>query len=287
MSGLPRGLVGTRSTGQIQIKGDCFNCLLDTGSQVTTVPHSFYNTYLSDHEVKPLNDLLEIEGANGQSVPYLGYIELNITFPPDFLGSTVTVDTLALVVPDLEWSQPLILVGTNTLDSVYSKHFNNHPGQPFRPEFSGYQVFFKVLQSRHKHSLDDQFATLQLRHSLTISAGQTAVLEGFLATRALQGEKAVVIEHPVSCSMPGGLMVKYCLANLPTHQPCHLPVIVKNESDHVVTIPARTIIAEVSVFHSIYSKEQSIHSFQPADTPSPLSTTLEILHLHLNGSNVS
>ena len=55
---LPRGLVGTKSTGQVQIKGCQFNCLFDTGSQVTTVPHSFYNAFLSDHEIKPLNDLL-------------------------------------------------------------------------------------------------------------------------------------------------------------------------------------------------------------------------------------
>lgn len=56
--------MGTRSTGEIGIKGMNFNCLFDTGSQVTTVPHSFYNTYLSVHEIKPLNNLLEIEGAN-------------------------------------------------------------------------------------------------------------------------------------------------------------------------------------------------------------------------------
>ncbi|XP_072300247.1 bone morphogenetic protein receptor type-2-like [Eucyclogobius newberryi] len=45
---------------------------------------------------RPLDDLLEVEGANGQAVPYLGYISLNITFPPDFLGTPIDVATLAL-----------------------------------------------------------------------------------------------------------------------------------------------------------------------------------------------
>lgn len=265
---LPRGLVGTKSTGQIQIKGNTVNCLLDTGSQVTTVPHSFYNKYLSDHEIKPLNDLLEIEGANGQSVPYLGYIEINITFPPDFLGSTIIVDTLALVVPDLKQSQSLVLVGTNTLDSVYLEHCDTHPDHPFQPSASGYQAVVKILQHRHRHSLDDHYATLQLNHPCTILAGQTTVLEGLLATRLLQGEKAVVIEHPTSYSLPGGLVVQTCLVDLPASQPCFLPVVVTNESDHPITIPARAIIAEVGAFQNICTKEQSIHSGQSPDMPS-------------------
>lgn len=103
---LPKGLVGTRSTGEVKIKGINFHCLLDTGSQVTTISHFFYNTHLSDHKIKPINDLLEIEGANGQRVPYIGYVELCLTFPPEFTGEEMDINTLALVVPDLRSSQP-------------------------------------------------------------------------------------------------------------------------------------------------------------------------------------
>lgn len=102
--------MGTRSTGAVKIKGTNFHCLFDTGSQVTTVSHSFYNTYLSDHEIKPLNDLLEVEGANGQSVPYIGYVELRLTFPPEFIGEEMDIETLALVVPDLQSSEPSVLM---------------------------------------------------------------------------------------------------------------------------------------------------------------------------------
>ena len=83
---LPSGLVGTRSTAQVTINGKQVNCLLDTGSQVTTVPHSFYEQHLAEQEIKPLHDLLEVEGANGQSVPYQGYIEMTVVFPQAFLG---------------------------------------------------------------------------------------------------------------------------------------------------------------------------------------------------------
>lgn len=72
--------------------------LLDTGSQVTTIPVSFYNEHLSDKPIHSLNEVLHIEGAAGQSVPYLGYVETTIAFPEDFLGSKFSLQTLALVV---------------------------------------------------------------------------------------------------------------------------------------------------------------------------------------------
>lgn len=54
------------------VRGEEVNCLLDSGSQVTTVPESFYKQHFSEQEIKPLHDLLEVEGANGQLVPYFG-----------------------------------------------------------------------------------------------------------------------------------------------------------------------------------------------------------------------
>lgn len=60
-----------------------------------------------------LSELLEVEAANGQTVPYTGFIEIDITFPRYCFGSEITVTTLALVVSET------LLVGTNTLNSVY------------------------------------------------------------------------------------------------------------------------------------------------------------------------
>lgn len=45
---LPRGLIGTESTVQVKI-GDDVSCLLDTGSQVTTVSQSYHQQHLSTH----------------------------------------------------------------------------------------------------------------------------------------------------------------------------------------------------------------------------------------------
>lgn len=75
---LPKGLIGSKSTANVKING------VDTGSQVTAVSQSFYNLYLSNHTIHPVSDTLEIEGANGQSLPYAGYVQLHVKFPTEF-----------------------------------------------------------------------------------------------------------------------------------------------------------------------------------------------------------
>ncbi len=112
---LPKGLVGARCVAEVSIAGEKCHCLLDTGSQVTTVPKSFYEQHLSAYPINSLDDILEVEGANGFSVPYDGYIKVDITFPEEFLGATFEVATVALVIPDVKsHTQPLVLIGTNT-----------------------------------------------------------------------------------------------------------------------------------------------------------------------------
>lgn len=269
---LPKGLVGTKSTGEVKIKGTNFHCLFDTGSQVTTVSHSFYNTYLSDLAIKPLNDLLEVEGANGQSVPYIGYVELSLTFLPDFVGEEMDIDTLALVVPDLRTSQPPVLIGTNTLDVVYDQHCQSET--KFHPVPFGYRAVHKILEIRRKLTTDDYHGIIKIQSSIpeTIPARQTVVLDCLAICPFLQGEKEVVIQHPTSFSLPGGLMVKSGLVDLPPVQPAHLPVVITNESDHDVVIPARAAVAELSAIQTILYKEQSVRP--PSDSTEPNQTKL-------------
>lgn len=121
---LPEGLVGSCCTANVKIAGVSFNCLLDTGSQVTMIPVSVYNQQFSDQPVKSLCDLLQVEGAAGQAVPYLGYVEMVVTFPSEFLGADFDVATLALVVPDVGGHQSSVLIGMNTLEPLYSQYMD-------------------------------------------------------------------------------------------------------------------------------------------------------------------
>lgn len=249
----------------MNIKGKEVNCLLDTGSQVTTVPQSFYEQHLSEQEIKSLHDLLEVEGAAGQSVPYLGYIELTVTFPREFVGAPVELNTLALVVPNQTTiTEPLVLIGTNTLDVLYDTCSKS--GITHQPIPHGYRAVLKVLEIRHRQATcPELYAAVKLlgKSAQIIPAGKTVVLEGVSSTNRFQDEKSVLIEHPNLPSLPGGLFVKASLVDLPFRRPYKIPVIISNESDHDIAIPPKCTIAQMHTYQAILSKQPSQKTAEP------------------------
>ena len=108
-------LIGEVNEVNIMIGGKSAKALLDTGSVVSLVTETFYNNNLSNIEIKPVGEILNIECADGESLPYKGYIEIDIRVESG-LPSLKTLPCLFLVTPDTSYSErtPIVL-GTNTL----------------------------------------------------------------------------------------------------------------------------------------------------------------------------
>ncbi|KAG1925345.1 interleukin-1 receptor accessory protein-like 1-A [Pimephales promelas] len=202
---LPDGLIGMRCTAQVRVEGKEVNCLLDTGSQVTTIPLSFYNSYLSHHPLQPLNRLLEVEGANGQAVPYLGYVELALKFPQEFLGAEAEVPTLALVVPDLT-HVPQILIGTNTLDVLYADYLQETTHKA-KSCYHGYRAVIRILEARRQQAGVSVLGQVKVKGEMpeVVAAGSTVVLNGCVNIVGPVSETWVTVEPSTSSSLPGGL----------------------------------------------------------------------------------
>lgn len=116
---------------------------------MTTVSQSYYEKNLSHLEIKPLEHHLEVEAANGQLVPFLGYIEIDLVFPKDFLGVETNISTLALVTADLSGSaQSSVLIGTNTLDLAYESHSECEISLSFQTLPYGLKAILNVLGHR-------------------------------------------------------------------------------------------------------------------------------------------
>lgn len=256
---LPKGLVGTKTTANISIAGKETRCLLDSGSQVTTIPHCFYQQHLSDSPIHSLDDLLDVEGANGQLVPYMGYVELSITFPKDFVGSDITVDTLALVIPPLRAAtEEQVLVGTNTLDTLYANF--KESSENFQPIPYGYRTLLKILQLRQNVSSSSGLgcAKLQGKDPAVVHAGHVAVFEITAHIPKSYSEKCILVEQPAASPLPSGLLVVASLVDLPPKQSSKVPVIIKNETDHEIIIPAGSVLADFSAVARVLHKEQSV-----------------------------
>lgn len=238
-----------------------FQCLLDTGSQVTTIPISIYNKHFSHQSVKPLQELLQVEGAAGQEVPYLGYIEMMVTFPEEFVGSKLDVCTLALVVPDVRPVLPSqILIGMNTLEPLYEQCVETK-GASHKPTCHGYRAVLKLLQLRHEQfqRASEGVVCLASTTSVQVPAGHTMAMEGSIRADLPPTGKWALIEQPTT-PLPGGLCVKSCLLTLPSIPTNKIPVIITNETEQTITLAPMSIIAELSMSPQLLSHHISASS---------------------------
>ncbi len=227
---LPAGLVGMKCTAQIKVEGKKVNCLLDTGSQVTTIPLSFYNSHLSQHPMQPLNHLLEVEAE---------------------------VPTLALVVPDLTYA-PQILIGTNTLDVLYADHAQATMPQ-VKSYYYGYRAVIRVLEARRRRASASVLGQVKVKGGTpeVVTAGSTVVLDGCVNIIGPLSETWVAVEPSASSSLPGGLLVANSLHSLPLKRNVQIPVVLKNEMQTDLIIPPGAVLAEV---HAIQHVIEGRHS---------------------------
>ena len=128
-------LIGPRCESFLEICGIASRCLLDTGSQVSTVSISFFRDHLKDLvQLKTLDELVRIEVAGGHKLPYHGFVEVQVKFHKSVTGSSECLDVLLLVVDDTQFNATVpILLGTNVLrhclqlckQYLLSKHGND------------------------------------------------------------------------------------------------------------------------------------------------------------------
>ena len=68
-------MVGPENESDISICGVNTRGLIDTGSMVSSVSQSFYESINPKPELRNMSDFgLKITAANGEKIPYIGYI---------------------------------------------------------------------------------------------------------------------------------------------------------------------------------------------------------------------
>ncbi|CAC5397198.1 unnamed protein product [Mytilus coruscus] len=103
-------------TVEIEIGGNKLNCLLDTGSMVSTITEKFFRENLMNkYELYESTKYLKLRAANGLDIPYIGYIETDIFVPS--LKKTIE-DRGILIVKDVHDSNDNIsgILGMNVVN---------------------------------------------------------------------------------------------------------------------------------------------------------------------------
>ncbi len=228
---------------------------------MTTISVSFYNENLSDRPIQPISDL-DVEGANGQAVPYLGYIEVSLEFPKEFIDTMPEISTLALIVPDLRSNTDLpVLIGTNVLDVLYTEHCQDRATSDISSVYS-YRQILKTLKLRHTGKTTGKIGLLTLKSNKQhiVPARDRVSVDGSIKARNPICEKWAILEQPSSSTLPGGIFVDCCLVALPDHNHRTFPVWVRNETNHDITLPTNCVLAELHVADQVLHPQNSSRS---------------------------
>ena len=107
-------MVGSSNEGNISICGVDTRGLIDSGSMITSISRSFYESLNPTPELHDIEEFgLSVIGANGSKLPFLGYIEAEISVP--ILGEQTHMIPV-LVVSNTDYNKKVpVIIGTNVI----------------------------------------------------------------------------------------------------------------------------------------------------------------------------
>lgn len=251
-----RRLVGAANESILYIDGIEVACLVDTGSQLTTISETFHREKLSKLEIKPLTDIFGedefvMRSAGGHNLPYRGYIEAQVEIP----GARTQLDTLILVVPDTDYKRRVpVLVGTNLMryldrDDILSVENNN--------QIIPWQMALQQLIPE-----DAGGTRVKSTKSVWLESNQQVVVPCLAHTRGRKGVMMTTESHP---ALPEGLVAVPGVVCIGEEQTARFKVLVKNVSGKPVKLSSKTSVCNLQNVEVIPTEQIIVASMLTAE----------------------
>ena len=224
--------MGASTVVSVVIGTERHPALLDTGATVSTIKESL--ACQLGLTVCPLKEIIAIECANGQPLPYLGCTIVDVS-----LVDSIAKSCIFLVVPDDAHSKSVpIILGTNNLEDLIPVALKNDISTPVRQVSQCLQLRRQCMRDH-----DGAVAYLSVSGSAAISIPPASEREVEVMARRL-------IEYPPNHVLVEGLQD----SNLPIEVPPslhahrgseHMFITIKNTSSCALRIAPRTEIARL------------------------------------------
>ena len=212
-------LVGDCDTVEVSMRGVKFQCLIDSGSNVSTVTESFFFHHLLPKWGGELADCgwLSLSGAHGLDIPYLGYFTADVEAVA--LGKTIPQRGILVVkdpVGQAAKERKLIvpgLLGMNVIRKCYQLSCHANVLSPSPTPVLGWQHAFAACRS--------QQAVMAGAKTFVSAASPFTVPAGALCFVPASGprslSRATVVVEALGLdegSLPGGLVVPSTLVEV-------------------------------------------------------------------------
>ena len=226
-------LVGPKNESCITIEGQPAVSLLDSGSQVSCVSETFYYKFLSHLELQSLNTLLKIEGAGGNTLPYLGFIEANISLPSHVLGKEKFLTSLFLVTPDTNYNQTCpVLIGTNIISVCLSFQIDDD----WTRLPSAWRVAFKCTQMKISDDVQGRELHVPTPHEIPPQSSQMVICHH---SGLIWDDRTPILVE--ASNPPSGLLITPAVYEQSLINEA-VPVHMVNTTHKTITVPANTTL---------------------------------------------
>ena len=229
-------LVGSANEAVIKINGFDCKCLLDTGSQVSTVSEDLCDRL--NLTVQPLNNILKLTDAGGSQLYYSGFVEasLHLTDLGDF-----SIKSLLLVVPHTSYHDTVpVLLGKNVLDLSFSHLIDQDLSLDSLS--TAWKTALKTIAHLHSMTL----GTVNTTKPVTLPPGGKTTVHALTRASSVGCLNINVMVDEPSRGLPGGLILTPVLCKLkPDVKSQRIDAEITNMSKRPVTIPAKHQIGDI------------------------------------------
>ena len=275
-------LVGYINEADIEINGIHTKALLDTGSCVSVVSKSFLDEHLQNSELHKIDQLLNIECADGSQLPYIGYIEADIYVSSGLPGSN-SKSCLLLVIPDTPYSQSTpIILGTNILDE-FIKDCKVNFGDQFLQRaqlHTPWYLCFRTLVIRDRELKKNKNTIAIIRSAeqakVTLKPNQTLTIKGKTDKEINYPNTTAIIQESSESGLPGFVDITPAVIQFEYGKKKEVTVTLSNLTTNTVTIAPRTIICEIQ---PVQVTEEVFNNIQDNN---PVPFIIDSLHMDQN-----
>lgn len=223
-------------------------CLLDTGSQVSTLTDEFFRKHLLGNEdaLVPTDSWLKLTAANGLEIPYQGYVELEV----QTMGLSIPNCGFLVLKPSANATiaEPCI-IGMNVIGRCQQQatsQFDTVLGGTLE---SGWRNAFQQLQTCRVERTAVARVAGRNRVRLPAASVATVMVRGHLLGA---GQEAQLLIEPANTPLPPGVAV---IPTLVANKGHHFPVQVVNFSQEEVWLCPRFRLGIMSVVDGVESNQ--------------------------------
>lgn len=243
-------LVGEATETTVFIDNIETTALLDTGSCISSLGHTFYQKNFDHLPLKPISDILKVECADGQCLPYLGYIEASLTSPG--IPQCTEQFSLFLIVPDTNYNLKVpVLIGTNILNELISDCKSQHGEQYLQTANLQTPWYLSMrciaIRERELRKNKNRLAIIRSAENSKLSIGpnQSVSIKGYLDKELEYNPTCAIIQEAKDSSLPEYIDVTPGVMQYNYKKNKEVYVTLSNLTTNSVTISPKAILCEV------------------------------------------